>query len=56
VGTIFDNRDKWVKRRIAIKTAPPDRMATSHFHQFDNRQLGADYIADWLAARQVKCR
>jgi len=126
-GAIFDYHDTWVKRRIAMKSAPPSSMAASHFQlpwvlgvpdmdaamekiknytlagvaehiecpmlichgdrdrlsseavarqlydavgakdkalkiftaedsgvehcQVDNRQVGTDYIADWLAAR-----
>jgi alpha-beta hydrolase superfamily lysophospholipase len=126
-GAIFDYHDTWVKRRVAMKAAPPTSMAASHFQlpwvlgvpdmdaamkkierytlagvaekiecptlvchgdrdrlsnekvarqlydavgakdktlkiftvedggfehcQVDNRQVGTDYIADWLAAR-----
>jgi alpha-beta hydrolase superfamily lysophospholipase len=30
-GAIFDYHDTWVKRRIAMKSAPPTSMAASHF-------------------------
>lgn len=126
-GAIFDYHDTWMKRRIAMKSAPPTSIAASHFQlpwvlgvpdmeaamekiknytlagvaeriecptlichgdrdrlsseavarqlydavgatdktlkiftaedggvehcQVDNRQVGTDYIADWLAAR-----